>query len=163
MKGYSLTELMVVMSIIGILAMMQFYGMHSANDMEKLKAEQKDLIVDLRSLQNKALNGEMYGASSTHVAVFNSTTQYQIDGVVGPSLPSGMTIATNPNPTNGPRVFFHNPLRTIFTGTCSSYLCDSTLAPLANSSIFITLTYRGNSRIVTIEGSGTKINRIYGN
>ncbi len=158
MKGYSLTELMVVMSIIGILAMMQFYGMHSANDMEKLKASQKDLIVDLRSLQNKALNGEMYGASSTHVATFNSTTQYQIDG--NPPETNGTTIGVN---LGNLRLFFHNPLRTDFTGTCPTYACQVGSYTTISGNVVITLTYQGKSRTVTIEGSGAKINRIYGN
>lgn len=57
MRGYTLLELMIVISTIAILSMMGIIGFRGASEREQLAAASRQLLGDLKSTQNKAVSG----------------------------------------------------------------------------------------------------------
>ena len=57
MKGYTVLELMIVISTIAILSMMGIVGLRGASEREQLAAAGRQLLGDLKSTQNKAVSG----------------------------------------------------------------------------------------------------------
>lgn len=93
-QGFTLIELMVVITIMGILAMMGFYGLSPARENEKLANAQKELISNLRSAQNKAIAGANGGARIDFTYI--PPTGITVSGLVPPLCFYNPNLATSP-------------------------------------------------------------------
>lgn len=169
-------EVVVVLAIIGMLAVMAFWGLRSTGEAEQVAVAQGQLLSDLRSLQNKALTGKVsLGVASepgTHIATISAlpTTTYLTDGVVKnfPLNVEIIAILNGGTPVSPPVFFyFYNPQKTL-NFDCPSFACRQVslspggpiLQPLGGP---VTIRIRGRAgppRSIILEGSETQVLRI---
>ena len=86
-SGYTLIELMVVLAVICFIATIAFYGIKSYDNSQAVINEQLDFVNQLRSEQNKVINGAD-GLNTRSV-----------------SIPAGATV----NPSTVTVICFNNP------------------------------------------------------
>jgi prepilin-type N-terminal cleavage/methylation domain-containing protein len=179
-RGYTIVEFLVVMSVMAVLMAVGFQAMGKGNDSERLRNGQRQLVDDLRSIQNQAFSGNLASwTGSTHIATFSSAiaSYYLIDGRTV-NLPTGVFVRIEtPSPTLVPladslTVYFYHPAKVDFSPFCLRFSCwtRSLTTPLLNrgeqvssNSIVLLFTISTSSlqKRVTIEGGGTAVTRIY--
>ena len=182
--GYTLLELMVVLGIIGIIAVMVFYGIKSFGQGQAVLDAQRGFVNNLRGMQNQINNGAD-GESVKRADLDNSlpgsySLQTTGDNYLTVNLPSGVALSYDSVLYPGPiSICFSNPNLSVFdnahfcgsstSNPCKSgvgYLCDRSGTPTAKSpasgSISINFTQGLIVKKVVVEGSGMQINRIYG-
>ncbi len=143
-SGYTLVEILVVVSIMSIFGVMAIYGIKNTSNSQSVTDAQRNFISDLRATQNKVINGAD-GVNFKNV-VINSPNQYNyvVDGTTT-KLPNGVYFST---PTT--RICFNNPSLT--TSSCTNTF-----------PINVSVTNGSTTKSVTIEGAGLIVNRIYAN
>ncbi|MBI4999387.1 type II secretion system protein [Candidatus Gottesmanbacteria bacterium] len=106
-QGYTLIELLIVFSIIGILLGMGVVAYNDFNKRQTLKGAALNLKNDLRQAQNKALAGEKTCTGSLDgYEVSFSSTSYNFRAKCGTNygtaittfLPTNVSIANSPSP-----------------------------------------------------------------
>lgn len=149
-RGYTLLELMVVIAIMGFVAVTSFYGLRTLNKTDQTAEAQKQILGNLRAVQNEVLAGSNSGVTRSATFLNGARTSYAIDGVTYP-LPAGVAVTALADTI----VCFNNPNAT--TSTCcggAGYACPNRPATL-------TVSGTGPSRTIIIEGNGLFITRIY--
>jgi type II secretory pathway pseudopilin PulG len=127
--GYTLVETIIVIAVTAIIGLVAFFGINASREAEKLANAQKELIADLRSLQNKALAGADGG---TAVYVADPSRYYSQDTYQGIDIsPDDFYLC------------FYNPNRT-----------DT---PCTNNSVVITLSKNGQTKLVEVQVSDNRI------
>lgn len=175
-KGYTLIEVITVIAIISFLSLLAFYGLGSGRDNQSVANAQSQILSDLRSLQNKAVEGKLSTGVApgpgTHIAAFPArpASGYTADGQTR-TLPRDVNIiqisdqngiVANNNPVS---FFFYSSFKTRFLPTdCSGFSClMSGGLPISSLSSPVTIRLRGRSgpdRLIIIEGSQAQVARI---
>lgn len=110
-RGFSLVELLVVVTIIAILSGVSLVGYNRFQDRQAALVAAYQLATDLRATQQKALSGEKpsgwCAASATDQLatwrlLFNTATTYQIIGVCSTNSTTIDKTVTLPNGAIGP-------------------------------------------------------------
>lgn len=187
-RGFTLVEMVAVLGIISIVSGMALFGLSQYNNTQPLFNAQKELLTNLRSVQNQVVNGSegvsvksviLDGASPTSYTIVNSylgaslsTTQVNLPSNVSFFGLSGVVAIcfSNPNLTS-----FGSDQKCVYSissgGSCNNsnlqnkmgYVCAAGTPPVSSSpaSFTITLAQGSSQKKVILEGSGMKINRIY--
>lgn len=103
--GYSLIEVLVAVTIIGILTGSSLVGYNRFQGRQGLKSAAEQLVSDLRLTQQKALSGEKVsgwcqGAGESLAGwrlIFTSTTVYEVRGVCSSGVTTTYKSITLPN------------------------------------------------------------------
>lgn len=155
-RGFALIELLIVIAIIGILAVASIPTFSDFLNSQRLSQSAKQVKSDLRSAQNRALNG-IKNASGDKVwgIRFNGSNSYNIvtcgdldfDNApycIGETLYKTKTLASGFTISNGLFVF----------DEVSGEVCDSSgaIAPGIPSSVDIELG--GSTRTITVTAGG---------
>lgn len=147
--GYTLIEVMIVLAVIGVLAIVAFFGFGAYKNSDAVTFAQRDFLSTLRTAQNKIATGAE-GVNVIAVTIPNT-------------LPGGITTSVFPSSLVTICFVNRNVTASFACGGCSGttgYACDgSTLSSPAK----VTVTFSLNSTVknVIIEGAGTWINRVY--
>lgn len=182
--GFTLVELLVVISLIGIMTAMVLGGLGQFRNSQSLANAQAEFLVQLRAVQNQVINGSDEIAVKSLVVVPNSSSYTIVNSYltnpiskISVELPTGVMVAvvepTGITASSG--VCFSNPALVSFDATrkCvssvdASSACVSGAGMLCtgtnvNSAARVTVRfYLGSmSKDVVLEGSGMMINRIY--
>lgn len=181
--GFTLIELMVVIAVLGVVGTMVFFGIQSFDQGQAVLDAQRNLLVSLRTLQNK-VNSGADGESVKRVDLVAGGSSYNLqtvgDETLTVNLPANTTLtysASDGSPLGSPlSLCFVNPNLAAFDGThvcglpsanpCisgSGYVCDRSGVPQALSppAVRVTLTRGDISKTVVIEGSGMTVTRMY--
>ncbi len=178
LKGYTLIELMVVISVIAILTVIIFSANRSFVYGQAIKKAQLDLLSDLRSLQTgvySGSNGDPYKV--IHIASTGKTydilTGFNGSGFPTPKTksilnsavvsPTGLYVCiVNPNYVDSHPGGFDNLHK---CGGCSSgsdyYACNGTSKISSNLVLEFTHPLSPIKKHIYIDGNGITINRIY--
>lgn len=174
--GFTLIELAVVLSVIGLVAAVAIYGLAGFKNTDPVTNAQRELVVNLRSVQNKINNGgDGVSVKSVDFSVCATEPCSYVLGGMTVSLPSGVTIPTlSASGVNSPlSICFVNPNLSKLDGyTCGSsnactsgvgYLCDRSGPGVLSQPASLTITFQKGTfqKTVVVEGAGMKINRIY--
>ena len=98
-RGYTLIELMVVIAIIAVIAVVSLFGLNNFRDVEAVKSASKQMLADLRSLQNRTINGgvPIQGGTIPSINIFTvispSAVSYQINNPPALPLPSPVSMS----------------------------------------------------------------------
>lgn len=153
-RGFSLIEFLVAIGVIALLLGIGFSAMGPADEGERLRNAQKQLVSDLRTIQNKSYSGELGSTSSTHIATFSGSLfspdnyahpSYTIDGEQK-VLPKNVgLILVDPDPSGGAgnwpysladsvSIYFYHPAKTNYSAFCAGFSCftRNETSPLAN-------------------------------
>lgn len=179
-RGYTLIELMVVIAIIAVIAVISLFGLNNFRDAEAVKSASKQVLSDLRGMQNRVVNGGVppsgtTGSNNANIVVFNagvSSLFYTINGSSIVNLPVPVTIKTEyPNAATNPSVTLCllNPNVNTTSGyncTCfnNNFACTSSASSGKIDSSFnlVFMDRAGNKlRKITISGSGTQVTNMY--
>jgi prepilin-type N-terminal cleavage/methylation domain-containing protein len=129
--GYTLVETIIVISVMAVIGSVAFVGLGAAREAEKLANAQKEMVADLRSLQNKALAGADGG-----------TTVYKANPGRYSSWPTFQGINISMNSSLGSSdICFYNPNKSSVPFGCPSGTGVAT----------ITLTRNGNTKQIQVE------------
>ncbi|MBI4099759.1 prepilin-type N-terminal cleavage/methylation domain-containing protein [Candidatus Microgenomates bacterium] len=176
--GYTLLELLVVLSVAGIVATMVFFGLGSYNNTDAVTNAQKEFINNLRAIENK-VNVGADGKAVKWVGIDRTSGQYKLydkdnpTGTVINVAPVTIDYSVVGATVNNPfSLCFINPNLTALdnTGshacalcndpTATGWVCDQ--ATLKNpASLTVTFSRGSFQKSVVVEGSGMQINRIY--
>ena len=112
-QGYTLIELLIVFSIIGILLGIGIVSYNDFNKRQTLKGAALNLKNDLRAAQNKALAGEKPAGCGTnslagHRLKFTDGSNYKIVAVCGGEVDiiTGLTLGQNVSVVGLPSILF---------------------------------------------------------
>lgn len=159
-KGYTLVELVVVLGIVAFMGALTFYGFTNQNKDSRVISAQRELVVNLRSLQTKVDSG-VDGTNFKTATFVSGSNSYTLDGKVV-NLTPGVTLSFATTPVT---IYFSHPsLGSLAAcGASTAYFAcsgpPSALVPYTSGTI--TLGFVGSTRTVKIEGIGMSVNRIY--
>lgn len=155
-KGYTLVELVVVLGIVAFMGALSMYGFASQNKDQRVIAAQREMVVNLRSIQTKVDSG-VDGTNFKTATFVNGSSFYTLDGKVI-SLTPGVTLSLAVTPVT---IYFSHPSLTTLSacGAVTAYFACSGSTSYTSGTISIGFT--GSSRSVKIEGIGMSVNRIY--
>lgn len=107
---------MSVIAVMAIIATIGFYGMRGTDDSQKVAEAKRQLLADLRGVQNNALAGETGGQTRWVTFTQNSYTIRSVDNYshkfeqdTTTTLPDGVTLDAQPALPNPFTVCFANP------------------------------------------------------
>lgn len=166
-KGYSLIELVVVLAIITFMGMLTFFGFGNQNKDQRVLAAEREIIVNLRSIQTKVDSG--VGGANYKTATFrNGDSFYTLDGTTI-NLTPGVKLSLTTTPVT---IYFSHPSLACYSTTCGApttttcgasatiyFACGG--SPVGVLSPLVTIGFVGSTRTIKIEGSGMNVNRIY--
>lgn len=171
--GYTMIELMVVIGVMAVIGLLSIYALNSSNDSQTVDSFAKQIATDMRSLQNKAMNGaagsncyvmEFLGDGVVNYALGSKATTTNI------SIPKGVTLDVSDGGGAYPNqafVYFLHPSATYTdcTGSsanaCGGVACNGNVNyQLANPIRFI-ITKGSARKFVFVEFSGTQVGRVY--
>ncbi len=119
--GYTLVELMVTLTIVGIMAMIAFIGVGSYRQGDFLVNAQQEFISNLRALQNKVDNGaDSESVKSLDLPLSGTTaTSYKVQITAGNrrivTLPSGVYLSAYYTPSFPSNLPYAGPLSFCFS------------------------------------------------
>lgn len=184
LKGYTLVEVVIVLGIIAFMGAMTIYGFSNQNNDQRVVAAQREIIVNLRSIQTK-VNSGVDGKNVQTVRFDNGNGFYCINDLVTGcptgtkiNLTAGVTLSVGPTPVV--IYFSHQAYTGHLANQCGSNVdkatffacsgigaaankCDGTVTCTTVPAISTTakIGFTGSTRTVTVEGVGMRINRIY--
>jgi prepilin-type N-terminal cleavage/methylation domain-containing protein len=168
-RGYTLVELVVVMAVMAIVAIVAIYGLGTSGKAEDLRAASRELVGNLRSVQNKVINGA--GGVNFKQITNIASGGYNVDGAPV-TLKSFLTISTFKGipPTGTSQTitslcFAHPAVTGSFSPTCqcNAAICNAG-AIINDDTVYIKVTGPGGAaKYVVIEQNSTtkQITRIY--
>lgn len=185
-RGYTIVEFLVVISVMAVLMAVGFQAMGKGNDSERLRNGQRQLVDDLRSMQNQAYSGNLASwTGSTHTATFSASqySTYWVDNKAV-NLPQGVSIQIESPPpaswalpnSDSLTVYFYHPAKVDFSSFCLRFACWTrsidTGVPLQKigelqsqfDSLVLLFRITNSTTLVKrvkIEGNGMAITRIY--
>jgi prepilin-type N-terminal cleavage/methylation domain-containing protein len=159
-SAFTLIELLIVIAVIGILAATSIPVFSSFTTSQRLSQAAKQVKQDLRSAQNRALNGvkdandyQVWGMS------FNGSNSYTIFTCSGLDTTTSPCTCTTPP---GQTTFATKSLATGFTisnglfifDEISGDICDASSLLGAGASGSVDVTLSGSSRTITVYAGG---------
>ena len=174
--GYTMIELMVVIAIMGVIGLLSIYGLRSSDDSQIVTSAAKELAGNLRSLQNKAINGSK--GSNCFVMQFagSGSMTYNMVSTVdsfSQTIPNGVLMTAYDNvgiPLSPAWVYFLHPSAGFANCTgqtanaCGVAACTAPGSPPSTyivGPLRFTLSKGGISKSVIVEFTLTQVGRIY--
>lgn len=142
LKGYTLVEILVSLTVIGLLFGFGFASFRDFSRRQAVASAGRMVIADLRLAQSKALSGEKpcTGNLSTYDFTVISTTSYQINAVCSGIVVNNVIVKTQPLPSG-----------ILISSAPSNTISFKVLGQgISGSGVTITLSQTGTTNISTV-------------